>query len=1674
MADTDSTELAKFLGISDIELSNINTELRSKLESSVDNLIKEKLNLKSTIEETESTYKNKIKNLEDEINILAKTRDISGPIRITGVEAQAPNNATSISNINDEILTLQRELERAKSEHLISQSEAERSLKQSELVREHNQWLEEHLVKTTEELMTQKQSILKMEEKDQEIDNLRHEVSILKKNNDLLLGKNQELSENVQEKLIEIKQKSDDYSTKQQEFLHEIGLKDRINSSLETQLKEIQQEKSIQNEDNTSRAESQKIMEQLIDTRKQLKDSRNECTRLKSYVNEFINDVNGEYSSSSSLLKKELLKVKEQKDYLETQVENFITELEIKVPVIDSLEKKNKDLEKELSDVTSLVDRISIERESLEKEFQSFKRKSEHNDGMIQTLTTQRSDLAHQIQFLLLILGEQATTNALLSKDETDFIRRLTENDTYARNNDSQSIISERLLKFADITELQKQNMDILATVRHLAGQLEEQEKLRQADHHTIERKTLEEAKKALLDLQEYTNSLERKLETFRKERDVYKLLSKGKSPSSNKPSECNDIDKHTTGKLQNELQQTREYLTKEIEKLTRTNKDILNKKKELEYSMKKMESAKEYAEGKAELIENNLLMLQENRKSVLEQNDHLQQLLSQKEAKLAELTQDLHELTSQYNLLQIRFTDTQSQSNSLRTQHQTTQKELFEVVEEKNALKVKIHELEISRNECKGIQATVELKLNERLTEYQLHEQDLLKIIEKQEDQIRDMEVKRAEELNWYQKNFPTQTETEIGLPVDMKKEGETGRQSNRDTLESQKSGSPGFTDLGTDSSVRKSTSLPVMQVGRTEEESKEAKKCDALTDSSQVVGLPENVTKKEKDLIAQIEQLASDKKELKTSLQAIRAEYQHLHDQLQLEKNSFDTEKASLNNELDKIMENNSLTEVAKKSLEDDLHDVEMKLEEERQKHEETNATLSEKELLCEKMIEEISGYREELSKSAEMQVDIQHTRELEDLLDLANKRIDDLCTQNNLLHEQLNATLDLEDTQNKDDIKDIIVCMKRERDTLQKKLAIVEREGEVLRERCAGLKSELDAVSKGQQWHNLPLSNLLTGHEKILDELKEVHLLRENNVSLLTEVNQLKHDNCILNDELSQVRKLSGPLQDQKNNTERYFKEKDQEISLYKDEIERWKKRWQQMVHRQDDTLGLEANFKNEIDSLKGLIEERTKEKEKLSEKFQLLKKQAHEKLDANKIHIQTLNNDLSEIKASNLQLEEVMKEKDKKIREIELTLKENLEKFDKDEKLVSEKTFKENEAKLNKTITMLQKLNETLNQEVVSLREEINVLRKKDDETNQLISTMKLDFEREKDRLIEEKVRELNEKFESGRNEVLSKQSENVTNDNTGSNVDKLKQELRKDWEEQTLQRIEEAKENLKRHIRLPSEEKIQRIIEKRRAELESDFDKRVEEKANLIALADKADMSPDELKQKVRRELEHAIEQDLQAKLETIRTKAFEEGKRQAEMKTTLLERKLSKLESQVAKDNESGSKVRKSISGLTKIDVNSPQLYKDNTGTRTEAVLKLRPTAKVDSGKDVSNDSNPFTSPTQELSKSNSPAALPIVHMAPTFSFTPGKSTGTVNKELNKTAQATFGAPTFSNFGTSTAFGGFSGFGKTTNDQSGFKPFEALKEIDNESIKRPVSDEKEDDFSESKKPKKTE
>lgn len=129
------------------------------------------------------------------------------------------------------------------------------------------------------------------------------------------------------------------------------------------------------------------------------------------------------------------------------------------------------------------------------------------------------------------------------------------------------------------------------------------------------------------------------------------------------------------------------------------------------------------------------------------------------------------------------------------------------------------------------------------------------------------------------------------------------------------------------------------------------------------------------------------------------------------------------------------------------------------------------------------------------------------------------------------------------------------------------------------------------------------------------------------------------------------------------------------------------------------------------------------------------------------------------------------------------------------------------------------------------------------------------------------------------------------------------------------------------------------VQEKQKELENEYNKKLQ--VELKDVPHSSHISDDE-RDKLRAEIESRLREEFNNELQAIKKKSFDEGKQQAMMKTTLLERKLAKMESQLSETKQSAESPPKSVNNVQNPLLGLPRKIEENSNSPFNPLLSVK------------------------------------------------------------------------------------------------------------------------------------
>uniref|UniRef100_A0A672JJM0 Nucleoprotein TPR n=1 Tax=Salarias fasciatus TaxID=181472 RepID=A0A672JJM0_SALFA len=212
------------------------------------------------------------------------------------------------------------------------------------------------------------------------------------------------------------------------------------------------------------------------------------------------------YVNSQEQLQLERLESKRINKYLD----DIVQEVETKAPILKRQRDEHERMQKSVASLSAKLEQAIKEVHRLQNEADEANKRSSFLERENQRCELQLGDLAKQVRVLLIEL-EEARGNHVVHEDEV----------SSADVSSTSEVISQHLVTFRSVVELQEQNQRLLVTLRELS---DTQEKEEIACKMYLEQ-SLEKAQSELELLKQQRSQQIKMTESIVKQRDVYRML---------------------------------------------------------------------------------------------------------------------------------------------------------------------------------------------------------------------------------------------------------------------------------------------------------------------------------------------------------------------------------------------------------------------------------------------------------------------------------------------------------------------------------------------------------------------------------------------------------------------------------------------------------------------------------------------------------------------------------------------------------------------------------------------------------------------------------------------------------------------------------------------------------------------------------------------------------------------------------------------------------------------------------------------------------------------------------------------------------------------------------------------------------------------------------------------
>uniref|UniRef100_A0A4W6CZ57 Nucleoprotein TPR n=1 Tax=Lates calcarifer TaxID=8187 RepID=A0A4W6CZ57_LATCA len=216
------------------------------------------------------------------------------------------------------------------------------------------------------------------------------------------------------------------------------------------------------------------------------------------------------YVESQEQLQLERLENKRVNKYLD----DIVQEVEAKAPILKRQRDEHERMQKSVASLSAKLEQAVKEVHRLQRESDEANKRSSVLERDSQRYELQLADMAQQVRVLLIEL-EEARGNHVMHEEEV----------SSADVSSTSEVISQHLVTFRSVEELQKQNQRLLVALRELSDAQEKEEfELNSCRHGELEQ-SLEKAQAELESLKEQRSQQLKMTESIVRQRDMYRVL---------------------------------------------------------------------------------------------------------------------------------------------------------------------------------------------------------------------------------------------------------------------------------------------------------------------------------------------------------------------------------------------------------------------------------------------------------------------------------------------------------------------------------------------------------------------------------------------------------------------------------------------------------------------------------------------------------------------------------------------------------------------------------------------------------------------------------------------------------------------------------------------------------------------------------------------------------------------------------------------------------------------------------------------------------------------------------------------------------------------------------------------------------------------------------------------
>ncbi|KAG0149112.1 hypothetical protein CROQUDRAFT_653921 [Cronartium quercuum f. sp. fusiforme G11] len=465
------------------------------------------------------------------------------------------------------------------------------------------------------------------------------------------------------------------------------------------------------------------------------------------------------------LLEEQLTKMQAENTRLSHALATILGEIEDKAPIINQQREETLRSQLECDRLTVELTRAMEEKEEVERKCESYLIDLKGLQRDHDLSNRQLYDLSLQIRTLTkeLVIRDRGDKSGLMG-DENDLMTELDNAPINLEEEAEDLLLSNDLVTYKDITELQLKNLKLLGVTRTLTAKLQELEGDRAMPEDEEENRSaheaVEEARQLVLDMKANLESSQRKNEALSRERDMLRRMLT-QSQQTTYPSELSSAEQVSTSVLGQNRQldevtsQFESYKTEMAADSKRINDDLNRTRAELsqsQVSLAKANAQIEYLNERHRNFDQTNLMQTQEIQSLSKTSIKLQEQLVQSESRLHQANENATELQSKCTVLQHQVYTLTTEKEVWKGIEARLAAENTSLIRERNSLSDILSNMQSMKAELDRSSSDSRRRLENQVTKLENRLQDLQDKLKSESESVKQVTLQRDLDNRDYQ----------------------------------------------------------------------------------------------------------------------------------------------------------------------------------------------------------------------------------------------------------------------------------------------------------------------------------------------------------------------------------------------------------------------------------------------------------------------------------------------------------------------------------------------------------------------------------------------------------------------------------------------------------------------------------------------------------------------------------------------------------------------------------------------------------------------------------------------------------------------------------------------------------------------------------------------------------